>query len=108
MADTADGRFWRYKHPTIGDAFALILAQSPEHLQIYVDGTPIERLMELVTCGNAGVQNATILPSSMFAEIANRCCEYVACEGDMERTRRGRLYSFLQRRTNDVFLDIYS
>lgn len=108
MADTADGRFWRYKHPTIGDAFALILAQSPEHLQIFVDGTPIERLMELVTCGNAGVQNATILPSSMFAEVANRCCEYVACEGDMERTRRGRLYSFLQRRTNDVFLDIYS
>lgn len=26
----------------------------------------------------------------------------------MDRTRRGRLYSFLQRRTNDVFLGIYS
>lgn len=108
VADTAEGRFWRYKHPTIGDAFALILAQSPDHLQIFVDGTPIERLMELVTCGDVGVQNATILPFSMFAAIAKRCCEYVTCEGDVERTRRGRLYSFLQRRTDDAFLGIYS
>jgi hypothetical protein len=73
VADTAEGRYWRYKHPRIGDAFALILPQSPDHLQIFVDGTPIERLMELRTCGDAGIQNATILPSSMFAVIATRC-----------------------------------
>ncbi|OAS08561.1 MULTISPECIES: hypothetical protein [Pseudomonas] len=108
LADTAEGRFWKYKHPTIGDAFALILAQSPDHLQIFVNGTPIERLMELVTCGDTGVQNATILPSSMFAVIAKRCCEYVTCEADVERARRGRLYSFLLRRADDVFLRTYS
>lgn len=108
MVDTAEGRFWRYKHPTIGDAFALILAQSPDHLQIFVDGTPIERLMELVTCGDVDVQNATILPFSMFTAIAKRCCEYVTCEGEVERARRGRLYSFLQSRTDDAFLSIYS
>lgn len=108
MVDTADGRFWRYKHPTIGDAFALILAQSPDHLQIFVDGTPIDRLMELVTCGDAGIQNATILPSSMFGVIARRCLEYVTCEGDVERLRRGRLYSFLYNRTDEAFLAIYS
>lgn len=108
IADTAEGRFWRYKHPTIGDAFALILAQSPDHLQIFVDGTPIERLMELVSCGDTGVQNATILPSSMFVAIANRCYEYVTSDGDLQRTRRGRLYSFLHRRTSSVFLGIYS
>lgn len=108
VADTAEGRYWRYKHPTIGDAFALILAQSPDHLQIFVDGTPVERLMELVTCGDAGIQNATILPSSMFAVIATRCYQYVTCGAEVERMRRGRLYSFLLRRTDAVFLAMYS
>lgn len=108
VADNAEGRFWRYKHPTIGDAFALILAQSPEHLQIFVDGTPIERLMELVSCGDMGVKNATILPASMFKMIANRCYQYVISGGDEGRSRRGRLYSFLQRRTDDAFLAVYS
>ncbi|WP_460096218.1 nSTAND3 domain-containing NTPase [Pseudomonas sp. S3_C01] len=108
VADTAEGRYWRYKHPTIGDAFALILAQSPDHLQIFVDGTPIERLMELVTCGDAGIQNATILPSSMFAVIATRCYQYVTCGPDVERMRRSRVYSFLLRRTDHVFLAMYS
>jgi hypothetical protein len=108
VADTAEGRYWRFKHPTIGDAFALILAQSPDHLQIFVDGTPIERLMELVTCGDAGIQNATILPSSMFAVIATRCYQYVTCGAEVVRMRRGRLYSFLLRRTDAVFLAMYS
>lgn len=108
VADTAEGRYWRYKHPTIGDAFALILAQSPDHLQIFVDGTPIERLMELVTCGDAGIQNATILPASLFAAIATRCYQYVTCGAEVERTRRSRLYSFLLRRTDTLFLAIYS
>ncbi|MFJ4397314.1 hypothetical protein [Pseudomonas sp. NPDC089396] len=107
LADTAEGRFWRYKHPTIGDAFALILAQSPDHLQIFVDGTPIERLMELVTCGDVDIKNATILPASMFKVIASRCHQYVSCSGDMARSRRGRLYSFLQRRADDAFLAVY-
>jgi len=108
VADTAEGRYWRYKHPTIGDAFALILAQSPDHLQIFVDGTPIERLMELVRCGDAGIQNATILPASLFAAIATRCYQYVTCGAEVKRMRRSRLYSFLLRRTDLVFLTIYS
>jgi len=32
---------WRFKHPTIGDAYAAILVQSPELLGIYVQGSTL-------------------------------------------------------------------
>lgn len=109
LVDTEDGRAWRYKHPTIGDAFALILAQSPENLQIFVDGTATERLMDLVTCGDVGLKNATIIPRAMFKVVAQRIFLYVAGNpaSAKDYRRRGRLYSFLLNRTSRDFLAMY-
>jgi len=107
LVDTPEGRFWRYKHPTIGDAFALILAQRPDQLRIFVDGTSIERLMDLVTCGNMGLQKSTILPSSMFSELARRIHLHVIDTPEKERARRRHLFSFLFRRANFAFLVTY-
>lgn len=33
LTHTSDHTFWRFKHPTIGDAYAAILVQNPEHLE---------------------------------------------------------------------------
>jgi len=110
LVDTDSARFWRYKHPTIGDAFALILADSPEHLEIFIDGTDIERLMDLVMCGNVGVTNATNIPSGLFEGIAQRLKLY---ESGVDRSifyflRRERFYSFLSLRCSRDFLVKYS
>lgn len=107
LVDTQDGRVWRYKHPTIGDAFALILAQSPEHLRIFVDGTSTERLMDLVSCGDVGLKNATIIPSGMFEEFVQRIYQYVSVDPASSNRRRGRLYSFLKNRSSRNFLARY-
>lgn len=109
LVDTPDGRVWRYKHPTIGDAFALILAKSPEHLRIFIDGTATERLMDLVSCGDVGLTNATIIPCGMFEELVQRIYQYAVADptSSKDYRRRGRLYSFLMNRSSRDFLVRY-
>ena len=107
LVDVQEGRYWRYKHPTIGDAFALILASSPDHLRIFVDGSSTERLMDLVTCGDVGLKNATIIPKVMFHDLVQRIYNYASAEALPSTQTRGRLYSFLKNRSCYDFLVLY-
>ena len=66
---------WRFKHPTIGDAFAAQLVRNPELLEIYIQGSPTEDLIGQVTCGDVGLEKAVIIPKSTFrahAQAAGR------------------------------------
>lgn len=58
--------FWRFKHSTIGDAYAEILVQSPEMLGIYIRGSAPERIVDQVTCGDVGIEKAVVVPKSLF------------------------------------------
>lgn len=109
LVDTEVSRIWRYKHPTVGDAFALILAGSPEHLAVFVEGTSTERLMDLVTCGNVGVTKASIIPPGLFEEMAMRIKAYRMKKSDQmpHHQRRERFYSFLSGRCSRDFLIKY-
>jgi hypothetical protein len=48
---------WKFKHPTIGDAVAALLSVNAEMIGIYIMGTPIEKLVQQVTCGNVGLEH---------------------------------------------------
>ena len=41
-----DQAFWRYKHPTIGDAYSSLLVQSPELLSVYLQGTAPDKFVD--------------------------------------------------------------
>src|ERR1039458_959143 len=58
---TDEVAMWRFKHPTVGDAYAGLLLQSPELLGIYVHGSPIDKLLGQVTCGDVGLERAVVL-----------------------------------------------
>lgn len=63
----SSGEFtWQYKHPTIGDAYAALLIQSPEHLDIFIRGSAPEQLINQVTCGDVGIEKAVIAPKPLF------------------------------------------
>ena len=64
-SDSGDSA-WRFKHPTIGDAYAAILVQSVEHLGIFIRGTAAARLVHQTACGDVGVEGAVIVPKSLF------------------------------------------
>src|ERR1700730_7597269 len=61
------GSIRQFKHPTIGDAYAELLVQSPELLGIYIRGSAPERIVDQVTCGDVGVEKAGVVPKSLFA-----------------------------------------
>ena len=70
MLSYADGKYvWKFKHPTIGDAYGYLLSQSPEHLGIYVQGSAPEKLIEHVTCGDVGIENAIVIPKALFPQV---------------------------------------
>jgi len=63
---------WRFKHPTIGDAFAILLVNNPELLDIYIQGSSPSELIKQITCGDVGIENAVIVPRSLFALVLKK------------------------------------
>jgi hypothetical protein len=72
---TEQSATWRFKHPTIGDAYAGLLLESPELLGIYVHGSPIDKLLGQVTCGDVGLERAVALPKGLFPLVLERLSE---------------------------------
>jgi hypothetical protein len=100
---------WRFKHPTVGDAYAGLLLQSHELLGIYVHGSPIDKLTAQVTCGDVGIERAVALPRGLFPLVIQRLDEFSST------TRyktpflarwysKGRIDRFLSSRCSKEFL----
>ncbi len=107
-----DNAVWRFKHPTIGDAYARIIANSPEQLEIYLRGTDIEKVMEQVTCGNVGLEKTIIVPKAMFSLVLERVLLFKKSEtyktGYLSRWgAKRKIYTFLSRRSSKDFLNLY-
>ena len=52
---------WRFKHPTIRDAFATLVAEDTELMDIYLAGAPIEKLFGEVSCGDVGIEGVKVI-----------------------------------------------
>jgi hypothetical protein len=95
-----DVAVWRFKHPTVGDAYAGLLLQSPELLGIYVHGSPMDKLMGQVTCGDVGLERAVVLPKTLFSLVLKRLNEF----SSPTRYKSPLLASWDSRRRIDDFL----
>lgn len=107
-----DQPVWRFKHPTIGDAYASTLAFSPDLLGIFLSGSSTENLLSQVTCGNVGVEKAVIVPKSLFPTMIERLRDFSASNqykvGWMSSWgARWTLYRFLANRCSKDFLAAY-
>ncbi len=67
---------WRFKHPTIGDAYAAILVQSPELLGIFLQGSAPDKLIEQITCGDVGIEKTVIIPKALFPKVVVKLREF--------------------------------
>ncbi|NGZ10165.1 MAG: hypothetical protein CV088_12390 [Nitrospira sp. LK70] len=112
LSHAGDELVWQFMHPTIGDAYAAILVQSPEHLGIFIEGSAPERLVDQVTCGDVGIENAVVVPKSLFPQILAKLKEmsqsksYKAPWLSMFGAKRD-LQGFLARRCSKEFLSLY-
>jgi hypothetical protein len=103
---------WKFKHPTIGDAYAGLLLKNPELLGIYVHGSPIDKLLGQVTCGDVGLERAVVLPKGLFALVFKRLDQVFTTA--LYKTpvlaqwhSRSRVDDFLAARCANDFLVLY-
>jgi hypothetical protein len=67
---------WRFRHPTMRDAFAALVAGDAELLEIYLRGAPVGRLVREVTCGRKLEFGERIcVPTTLFSIVAARLRE---------------------------------
>ncbi len=93
---TPDGDRWIFRHPTVTDAFAEIVAQSPELIELYVHGAKVSRLISEVVCAPQIAKHAHVrVPTSLFPALLAR---FHNCE------LNEAFKSFLGSRASKIFL----
>ena len=63
---------WVFRHPTIGDAFADLVAESPELVELYMAGARPDRLMVEVTCGRDAAGAKVRVPQRLYGQLISR------------------------------------
>ena len=107
-----DGSVWQFRHPTIGDSYSAILAESHGLIDIFVQGSEPERLLRQVTCGYVGLENAVVVPSSLFPQMFLKLEELQSTQlhetsDPSDFWTRWRLLAFLSGRCSAGFLESY-
>ena len=112
LSHASDESFWRFKHPTIGDAYAEILVLSQEMLGIYIQGSAPERIIDQVTCGDVGIEKAVVVPKTLFPLMLTKLGEssprksykspWLSAWGTKDA-----LQGFLSRRCSKDFVSLY-
>jgi len=103
---------WRFKHPTIGDAYAAILAQNPELLGVFIKGITTEKFITQVTCGDVGIKKATIISKGLFPNVIEKLASYTdtknyKSKGLSRWQAESAIQRFLARRCSREFLSLY-
>ncbi|CAG5006558.1 hypothetical protein DYBT9275_03849 [Dyadobacter sp. CECT 9275] len=98
----SDGIYsWRFKHPTVQDAFASLVATSPDLLDIYITGASLDKLMSEVTCGDVDVIGSSIIvPENLYDRVVQK----INADQKAGNIPFGRLNRFLSYRVDKNFL----
>lgn len=95
---------WQFKHPTVRDAYAKAVSYSPDLMDIYLTGAPLETLLHEVSCGDLGIEGiSVIVPESQYDLILERLHTFEISNFSKERI----LNSFLSHRCDKSFLTRY-
>ena len=93
--------WWRFKHPTIRDAFASLVAENRELTDIYLLGTPVERLLTEISCGNTKLRGIKVsVPDDRYESLMPRVESFLLSR----RENRGSVSCFLASRCGRSFL----
>ncbi|MCY4653676.1 MAG: hypothetical protein OXC95_11000 [Dehalococcoidia bacterium] len=103
---------WQFRHPTIGDAYAGLGSQSPEHVGIFIQGSSAQHLIGQVTCGDVGYENATIVTNHFFPQMDEKLDDLLLGKRDdsgytSKFAVQHDLLEFLSRRCSKEFLSFY-
>lgn len=97
-----NGQFgWRAKHPTVLDAFATLVAEDRELMDIYLVGTPVRQLLSEVACGGGRLRGVKLeVPVDRYDGLIERILTFHA----ERRENRDAVNTFLAHRCGREFL----
>ena len=96
--------WWRAKHPTILDAFAGLVAEDRELMDIYLIGTPVAQLIAEIACGDARIGGVKVdVPPDRYDLICQRVEGFAA----LKRENGDQVNRFLGARCGKGFLVRY-
>lgn len=112
LAASNDGYYWKFRHPTIGDAFSIYITQNPELIEIYLHGCPVDKLIEQISCGDMEIEKAILIPKQFYSLILKRLKTFTINKRYKSEvlsywSAKDRLYEFLARRCSGEFLVKY-
>ena len=95
---------WHFKHPTVRDAFAAVVAENRELMDIYLTGAPLDKLFKEASCGNVGVEGVkVIVPRDRYDGVMSRLEAF-----DTKKWyNKSALHRFLSYRCEREFLQRY-
>lgn len=96
--------YWRFKHPSIRDAFGSLIAEDPSLTDIYLANTPMTSLLSEIACGLTNIEGIKLrVPSSKFDIVCRRLEEL-----DLKiRSNHVKVISFLRDRCDVEFLKVF-
>ena len=95
---------WRAKHPTILDAFASLVADSRELMDIYLAGTPVRQLLSEVACGDSSFGGVKVeVPPSRYKVLIERVKAFHA----ERQENRDAVNTFVAHRCGVEFLKAF-
>ena len=69
--------YWAFRHPTIRDAYATLVGNNPELIDVYLAGVSTEQLLLEVTCGGSSIEGSKIIvPGDRHDVILQKLEEY--------------------------------
>lgn len=105
VADMHGDVKWRFRHPTIREGFAAVIADDPNAVHILVNGLTDEELVRQLDCGGTEAGTLVTIPASLYPSVAARVSLAPALAGD---PWHNTLAPFLTRRCSDEFLKLWA
>lgn len=95
---------WRFKHPTIRDAFAQFISENIELMDIYLTGAPMRTIMREVSCGVDGIEGIKIIiPHQKYQLLFDRLEQFNKSNWQNKIIFNG----FMSKRCGRKFLENY-
>ena len=64
---------WSFRHPTLQEGFAELLAANPNLLGIFLSGLPLETMLAKLDCGSEKQRGSLVkIPSTLYSFVASR------------------------------------
>lgn len=102
-ASASGGQSWQFRHPTIRDAFASVVASNPELIDIYLSGVSKDMLIEEISCGEMDIEGVKlVVPQTMYGRVLG----LIAPDG-REKALTRPLVAFLAARCSVEFLKLF-